>query len=500
MSETIVPAPYGALRGRATPQGLAFLGIRYGEAPLGMRRWTPPLRYRPPDGVFDTTRYGPSPPQSPSPATPWRAAFAPRQTSEDCLNLNLWTPAADGARRPVLVHVFGGGFETGSASEGLQDGAALAATADAVIVRVNFRIGALGFLYLGGAFGEDFSTGNVALLDLRLALEWVRENVGAFGGNPDNVTLFGLSSGAFMIAALFGMPGTSGLFTKAWMQSGSASRVQTRTQAEAGAQEFLREVGVVAGDREALAGLELPVILAAQRKIAAFDLGDRNAPGGRTLGIVEDGVTLARHPMHAFASGERRDTSIVLGFTRDEARLWFAVGVMRAPRSFDDLRAEMTRFSNAQVGERLLAFYRARLPALDPVLLREKFLSDAVYGLPALRTALAQSEAGGASFLYRFDWSPPGAGAALGASHSFDEAFVWNAVNPGAFPLVGDDEGAPKLAREMNAALIAFARSGAPGWPRVSETRSMRLFGAMDAASAPIDADLLAAWEGVERR
>ena len=500
MNEVIVRARYGVLRGRETANGQEFLGIRYGEPPVGERRWAAPLRYRPSDDRVDATRFGPSPPQLPSPATSWRPVVAPREMSEDCLNLNVWTPAADGARRPVLVHVFGGGFETGSASEGLQDGAALSAQADAVVVRVNFRIGALGFLYLGDACGADFAAGNAGLLDLHLALEWVRENIGALGGGPDKVTLFGLSSGAFMIAALLALPEARGLFAKAWMQSGSASRVLTRSQAGASAEEFLREVGLAPGDRYGLASLGVGAILAAHRKIAALDLGDRNAPGGRTLGIVEDGVTLTRHPMLALASGERRDTPIVLGFTRDEARLWFASGAMRLPQEMDDVRAEMIRFSDARRGAQLFGFYRARHPDLDPVGLRERFLSDAVYGVPALRTALAHRDAGGASFLYRFDWSAPGAAAALGASHGFDEAFIWNAADATRFPLAAGDAAAGGLGEAMSEALIAFARSGSPGWPSLSDSPTMRLFGARGAAVAEIDQQLLGAWDGVARR
>ncbi|WP_158815733.1 carboxylesterase/lipase family protein [Methylocapsa sp. S129] len=500
MNDVIVRAPYGALRGCATATGLAFLGLRYGEPPVGERRWAPPSRYKPPDGMVDATHFGPSPPQIASPATPWRAAFAPREMSEDCLNLNVWTPAADGARRPVLVHVFGGGFETGSASEGLQDAAALSAQAGAVVVRINFRIGALGFLSLGDSFGREFAAGNVALLDLRLALEWVRDNVGALGGDPDNVTIFGLSSGAFMIAALFALPETHGLFARAWMQSGSASRVLTRAQASATTETFLREVSVAAGDRDGLAKLGVEAILAAQRKVAALDLGDRNAPGGRTLGIVEDGVTLTRHPMSAFTAGERRDAPIVLGCTRDEARLWFAARMMRLPQAMDDVLAEMIRFSDAESGARLFAFYRARYGDLEPVGLREKFLSDAVYGVPALRTALAHGDAGGAAFLYRFDWSAPGAAAALGASHGFDEAFVWNAADARRFPLAAGDDDAAKLGEAMSSALIAFATNGSPGWPSLSESGAIRLFGGGSSAFAEIDRPLLDAWEGVARR
>ena len=496
MSVATVQTPYGVLVGRKTESGLALLGVRYGEPPVGARRWRPPVAHRPAGGAADATTYGASPPQIASPATSWRAAFAPRAMGEDCLNLNVWTPAADGARRPVLVHVFGGGFETGSASEGPQDGATLSARADAVVVRVNFRVGALGFLYLG----EEFASGNLGVLDLVLALKWVRENIGALGGDPDNVTLFGPSSGAFMIAALFAMPASRGLFAKAWMQSGSASRVLTRAQAADFTAAFLREAGVAPGDRAGLEDLPIEAILATQRKVAALDLGDRNAPGGRTMGVVEDGTSVPEHPLRALERGDHRGVPVVLGHTRDEARLWLATGAMRVPRMFEEVEAEAIRFGGAEDGARLFAFYRARFPDADPVGLREKFLSDAVYAVPALRTAQAHGRGGGDAFLYRFDWAPSGGNAGLGAAHGFDEAFVWDVADAARFPLAAGDRSAPGLGAAMNRALIDFAREGSPGWMSLEDGSAIRIFGDPRASFAKIDEALLEAWGGVECR
>jgi para-nitrobenzyl esterase len=496
MNMPTVRTPYGLLRGTATAHGLAFLGIRYARA----RRWRAPLAIRRADSEVDASRFGPSPPQIPSPATAWRPAFSPRAMSEDCLNLNVWTPATDGARRPVLVHVFGGGFETGSASEGPQDGAALSAQSGAVVVRVNFRIGALGFLHLADAFGDDYVAGNLGVQDLISALQWVNENIGALGGDPDNVTLFGLSSGAFMIASLFAMPASRGLFAKAWMQSGSASRVLTRAQGADVAAEFLSEVGVARRDGAALERLPIDAILAAQRKVAALDLGDRNAPGGRTLGIVEDGASLPEHPLRAFQRGDRRDVPVVLGHTRDEARLWFAAGVMRIPESFADVEAEVVRFAGAENGADLFAFYRERFPQADPAALREKFLGDAVYVLPAIRTAQAHENAAGAAHLYRFDWTPPGENAILGAAHGLDETFVWNVADAARSPIASGDAGASTLGAAMSGALIGFARSGNPGWGAIGERPAMRVFGDPAIHSCEIDTALLEAWRGVDRR
>ncbi len=493
---SIIAAPWGALRGAKTGSGLAYLGIRYGAPPIGALRWKAPIAWRP-EGLYDATAFEPSPPQTPSPAAPWRAALAPAAMSEDCLNLNVWTPAADGAKRPVLVHVFGGGFETGSASEGFQNGEALSAQGDVVVVRVNIRIGALGFLHLADAFGANFDAANRGALDLVLALRWVRENIAALGGDPDNVTLFGLSSGAFMIAALFAMPASSGLFAKAWMQSGSASRVLTRAQGADVTAEFLREAGVVSGDVSGLERLDMATILAAQRKAASLDLGDRNAPGGRTLGIVEDQTSLPQHPMRAIEQGCSRQIPIVLGYARDEARLWFSAGAMRRPAMFDDVREEIGRFAGTpDRADSLFAFYRSGWPEADPVALRERFLSDAVYTVPALRTARAHAAAGGRAFLYRFDWAPPEPFTALGASHSFDEAFVWNVVEE--FRPAMQDPIAPALANEMSSALLNFAWRSSPGWSDYAQSSAANVYGGD--ANAWNDGLKLNAWEGVERR
>jgi para-nitrobenzyl esterase len=497
MSEVVARTPWGAIRGVKTPSCHAFLGVKYGAAPVGELRWKPPVSWRPTAGVYDATAFAPSPPQPPSPAARWRAAYAPSVMSEDCLNLNIWTPEADAARRPVLVHVFGGGFETGDASGGLQDGEALSHRSDAVIVRVNFRIGALGFLSLGASLGRDYASVNRGLLDLVLALGWIQENIAALGGDPDNVTLFGLSSGAFMIAALFGMPQSRGLFARAWMQSGSASRVSTAAQGSEVAEEFLRAAQINPGDVRALQALPVESILAAQRKAAALDLGDRNAPGGRTLGIVEDGASLPEHPLRALSRGDWKDIPIVLGFTRDEARLWFASGAMRLPASFEDVEAEVIRFAGDEGrGRKLFAFYRARIGADDPTALREAFLTDAVYAVPALRTARAQTDARGRAFAYRFDWTPRGEFASLGAAHGFDEAFVWNATT--CFPPAEGDPAAADLAWEMSAALVQFARTGAPPWKAFGSEGFVHVFGT--AASPPDHRELLQAWEGVSRR
>jgi para-nitrobenzyl esterase len=497
MSETVeARTPCGALIGRRTQSGAAFLGIRYAEPPVGARRFRPPQRIARAEGPIDALRPGPAPPQIVRPRAAWAPASGIAETSEDCLTLNVWTPAVDDARRPVLVHVFGGGFQTGSAIGGPRDGEALSAQGDIVVARVNFRIGALGFLHLGGVWGEPYLAGNLGLLDLVAALEWVNQNIRSLGGDPDNVTVLGLSSGAFMTAALFALPQTRGLFRRAAMQSGSASRIITAKTAAAQATDFLGLVGVKPGDHAALEALPVDKILTVQEQIVALDLAERNAPGGRTLGIVQDGVTLSEHPMRLFERGDRRDVPILVGVTRDEAQLWTALGVATAPASEDELIAAMIRFAGEDRGRALWAAYRAQYPDATLAALRERFLSDAIYIIPSWRMAAAHAKAGGASYFYQFTWAPPLEGGRLGAAHGFDEPFLWGVADPARVPFVkGAEDEAAQLARAMSRGLLGFVRSGDPGWPPFDE---VQVFGGTPETAIDLPT-IAAAWRGVER-
>ena len=320
-------------RGQRHAHGVRFLGIPYAEAPTGALRFKPPRPLSLTPEAVDATRPGPAAPQVQSPAPDWAPRSTGFDTSEDCLNLNVFTPAVDDKCRPVIVHVFGGGFQTGSVNGGAIDDEGFAARGDVVLVRPNMRVGALGFLHLGPVMGADYAPANRGMLDLTAALDWVRTNIAGFGGDPDNVTLVGMSSGAFTIGALFGTDGTESLFRRAWMMSGSASRIVDAQTAEDMARDFLDRAGIAPGDTQALENLPVETILAIQQEIVATDLGVRNAPGGRTFGIVADETSLMRHPIDGLKAGIGRGKSIVTGWSRDEARMWYLFGIMKAPEN-----------------------------------------------------------------------------------------------------------------------------------------------------------------------
>jgi para-nitrobenzyl esterase len=498
MQKISAKTPYGTLIGCQFGKVVSFLGIPYAEPPVGARRFLPPAPRRAAPAPLLALETGSGPAQ---PTPRWGKLPLP-PTSEDCLNLNLFTPGVDQARRPVLVHLFGGGFEGGNGSGGLQDGAALAERGDCVVVRLNFRVGALGFLYLGDVWGPPYQAGNPGLLDVVVALEWIQQNIRFLGGDPENITLFGISSGAFMIASLFGVPQSEGLFHKVWLQSGSASRILDRQVATRQAAEFLEIIGVKPGDTTALQRVPVARIIEAQSKVVFQDVGERNAPGGKTLGVVNDGHTLKEHPLAVIRRGDRHTIPILLGTTRDETRMWFVMGMMRE-KSPAEVRQEFERFAGPVRGPQLFEIYRAILPGASTDRLRERFLTDAIYRVPAVRTALAHNAAGGQAFVYRFDWASPFMQGQAGACHGLDEPFVWGITDPAQSELLADTPEARRISEEMTSALLQFAATGNPGWRSYTpDGPATRLFGATGEGGvlAEVDSAFLKAWDGVERR
>jgi para-nitrobenzyl esterase len=444
-------------RGLRTPEGHRFLGIPYAQSPVG------PLRFKPPapvvhTGLVDATKFGFAPPQIRRALPAWAPQGDGFETGEDCLNLNIYTPAADGARRPVIVHAFGGGFQSGAAHGTFHDEPAFGQKGDVVLVRPNMRVGALGFLHLADAFGPDYAAANRGMLDFIAALKWVHDNIAAFGGDPDNVTLVGMSSGAFTISALFGVDGVDHLFRRAWLMSGPANRIIAADTAAALTADFLERVGLAPGDAAALEALPIEMILTVQDQVLATHLGERNAPGGRTFGIVLDGASLQRHPLEGLASRRFAGHQIVAGWTRDEARMWYAFGMMPQVETREALLASIGRFHPDDAADRLGGL-ESELPGLSFTQYEEIFLSRAIYRDPALRTVETHAAAGGQGHAYQFAWVPEYEGGRLGAAHGSDEPFVFDSL--ARVPLAADDPGATRLAARMSRDLLKFAATGA---------------------------------------
>lgn len=455
--QLIVDTPAGHVRGVGRADGgVLFAGIPFAAAPVGRNRFRPP---QPPlgwTGVRDAFGFA-SPPLQ-------RGLM---DGDEDCLYLNVWTPAPHG-RRPVIVWIYGGGFEMGSASPPMTDAAALSRRADAVVVAANYRVGAFGFLHAPGA-------SNLGLQDQVAALRWVREAVGAFGGDPHNVTVVGESAGAFCIGSLLGSPAAAaGLFDKAILQSGSTSRVFSSETGTAIANDLFAKLGVANIDE--LREVPGERILDVQMTVIDTDLGRRNLPGGRSWGVVLDGSMLPEDPQTVVERGGAAHIPLLVTTTKEEARLFEVMGGDEyAPRDEDALLAEI-RSAGIEDADRLVAGYREQLPDAHLARLRSAFLTDVIYRWPAQRLAAAQVAAGGRAHLAVFAAEPYGPD--FGACHASDLVYVFDHLGNG--PFAAPDEPHHRVIRDdVISAWARFAETGHPGWDSYRPTgdHNIRLFG-----------------------
>jgi para-nitrobenzyl esterase len=458
----------GRLQGTVEGGVAVFKGIRYAASTGGANRFRPPQPPEPWAGVREATRFAPIAPQNPSPLE--NMLGAGRVTmDEDCLALNVWTPAADGGKRPVMVWIHGGAFVTGSGSTPWYAGTSFAARGDVVCVTINYRLGALGFLHLADLGGEEFaSTGNLGLLDQVAALTWVRDNIEAFGGDPDNVTVFGESAGAMSVGALLGMPSARGLFRRAIPQSGAANHVSRREQATEVALDVLGALGL---DRTQLGRLrEVPVeaILAAQAKVG----GDRRSVGRLPHQPVVDGTALPESPLDAVTAGSAADVDLLLGTNVDEMRLFTALDPTMAAIDEPALLARADELFGPGAGAAAIESYRSSRPGSGAAEVWTAVLSDQVFRVPAVRLAERQS-AHAPVHLYLFTWATPAFGGALGSCHALEIPFVFNALDaPGVSVLTGEPTASARsLAEAMHDTWTAFARTGDPNgaglppWP-----------------------------------
>jgi len=485
---SVVETRSGRVRGALRDGIHSFKGIPYGDTTTGKNRFLRAQPVKPWSGVRDTTSFGFRAPQpsEPSSGLGWRDWIRDKQDMhEDCLVLNLYTPAVnDHHKRPVMFYIHGGGFNTGSGAPAGIDGTIMARKGDVVVVTINHRLNVFGHLYLTGASdARNADAGNNGILDIVAALQWVRDNIAAFGGDAANITIFGQSGGASKVAVLMTMPQARGLFHKAVIQSASSLiRMATPDEAARSTQALLNELGLgKSGERiDALQDVPMDKLLAA-RRIAVAAAGDNFRP-------VVDARSLHRHPFDPVAPAASSDIPLLIGTC--ETELTFSLGTNASHFNLTPAEAQRRVALFVGIDEaaalKLMNAYRGARPQASPSDIMIAIMSDQMYrrnDILAAERKAAQTGSGGApAWMYLFTWKTPVLDGMLKTPHTMCIPFVFGTVDA-ASEMLGTGADRYTLSDQVMSAWLAFARHGDPNhkglpqWPSYSTAaRSTMIF------------------------
>jgi para-nitrobenzyl esterase len=464
---------YGKVQGLQTAGVKEFKGIPYGASTAGRNRFMPPKKPAAWKGVRECLAHGQISAQAPADLRSDYAMmihwdYQPGGMGEDCLSLNIWTPGLkDGAKRPVLVSFHGGGFTTGSGNAIGYDGAQLARFGDVVVVTVNHRLASFGYTHLAdlGAPAEFAFAGVAGIMDLTASLEWVRDNIENFGGNPHNVMIFGQSGGGAKTSAMLATPAAKGLFHRAAVQSGSLLKFVSRDRATQNAAALLKQLGISKSRIADLQKVSWQQLLEAQVAAGAGAPGLGNGP-------VLDGKYLTHDAFDPTAPGESAEIPLIVSTTLEDA----ALGLTNFNLSEADLKALIDRRYKDR-GTEILALYRKYYPEKSAYLIQAMMFTDAGFRRSAFRQAeLKAAQGKGAIYMYQWEWPTPAFGGRYGAVHGLDVS--------GSFREAREGNDAARVADQLSSSWVAFAKTGDPNNPRIppwstfdAKTRATMIFG-----------------------
>jgi para-nitrobenzyl esterase len=466
----VVETASGKVRGAMTEGVLEFRTIPYGASTAGANRFRPPQPPAPWSGMRDCLEFTGKAPQAGlrAPTRPelenFSGAADPSPETEDCLTLNIWTPDCDAAKRPVMVWFHGGAFAYGNANSPRTSGTRLATQNDVVVVTVNQRLNIFGHLDLS-AVGGDAHSGNAGTLDMVASLEWVRDNIASFGGDPGNVLIFGESGGGGKVSTLLSMPRAKGLFHRAIIQSGAAVRLRTKERAAALTACVLQHLGATVSTIQSVPVADL---LAAVEP-ATKALGPSPTPlfDRYPFGPVVDGDILPAHPFDPVASNICADVPVIIGDMKTETANFLAVVDKVWDRSLTDaeMRTRVEAIAGPHTG-RVLDLYSQLYSTLNPA---ERLIAITTASNFRIRSqVLAQRRAAlkrAPIWMYSFDWETPVLGGKLKSPHAMDVPFVFNTLD--LTNATGGNAEAQTLADTTSRLWATFARTGKPNHPAI---------------------------------
>jgi len=468
---TIVEVNCGKIKGYTENNLQIFKGIPYAEPPVGDLRFSPPQTKKPWDGVLETIEFDPCAYQGYTPLEDVTGKLQPE--SEDCLTLNIWTPGIDSKKRPVMFWIHGGAFIMGGSRAPIYDGSELAQRGDVVIVTINYRLGAFGYLFIPGV------TANVGQLDQILALKWVHDNIAKFGGDPDNITIFGESAGAYSVITLTAMPAAKGLFHRIIAQSMPTIDPKVTKKPT---KDLMHALGIKTGDINGLRKVAPEEIIKAQNEITK--------QGALAFRPLIEGETFPVHPLTLFKEGKCKNIDLMMGTNLNEAKLFTSLNP--AISKLKDEKAIMLYLGmmgiNSESARTIIDTYkkaRAGILSNEPKELLDSIVTDLMFRVATLQILEAQSKYQPNTYNYLFTWETSAFNGRFGACHALELPFVFNTLEePGMKALIANATNTENLCENMMDSWLSFAHSGNPNhdgiphWPTYDKkSRATLLFG-----------------------